>query len=393
MEKDNILSFSDGKGVFSFQVKISDNIRQDEDTGYLYCDNAILGRTGVQEYYAHELGLGKNEIIKVNRMAEDVFADEAMASYEGKSITWYHPVGKKVTSKNYKDLDVGTILKVWQDGDNVRGNIVIKDADLIMDVLDGTIKELSLGYKAKFIPIENGEYKQTEFVINHLAVVKKGRAKNAQIVDEDSIEKENKKMKLFDLFKGKKLQINDDDTVTMVEDGMQVVYKETMTSKEEYPDYEDKTATIVTERKSETIRTKVTPDVVKDEEVKVEVTPVVETTVDPTVDEEQKKKEIQDMEKEELKVLFADLKAEMLVELKAELATNKAKEVQDSVFKKVEVIDTKDEKTEKGLTLDFARDEELRKIYWDKMTNPASHGGDFKALNAFVRKANALTVR
>ena len=99
------------------------------------------------------------------------------------------------------------------------------------------------------------------------------------------------------------------------------------------------------------------------------------------------------MEKEELKVLFADLKAEMLVELKAELATNKPKEVQDSVFKKVEVIDTKDEKTEKGLTLDFARDEELRKIYWDKMTNPASHGGDFKALNAFVRKANALTVR
>ena len=363
MEKDNILSFADGKGVFSFQVKISDNIRQDEDTGYLYCDNAILGRTGVQEYYAHELGLGKNEIIKVNRLAEDVFADEAMASYEGKSITWYHPVGKKVTSKNYRDLDVGTILKVWQDGDNVRGNIVIKDADLIMDVLDGTIKELSLGYKAKFIPIENGEYKQTEFVINHLAVVKKGRAKNAQIVDEDSIEKESKKMKIFDWLKGKKLQINDDDTVTMVEDNVIV-------------------NPVIVE-----------PVVVKDEKPVVEVTPVVETTVDPTVDEEQKKKEIQDMEKEELKVLFADLKAEMLVELKAELATNKAKEVQDSVFKKVEVIDTKEETTEKGLTLDFARDEELRKIYWDKMTNPASHGGDFKALNAFVKKATALTVR
>jgi len=379
IEKEHLLSFTDGRGSFSFQVQISENIRQDTSTGYLYCDNAIFGRTGVQEYYAHELGMGKNEIIKVHRFPEDVFSDSAMASYEGKSITVYHPAGKKVTSRNYKDLDVGTILKVWKDGELVKGNIVIKDADLIMDILDGIIKELSLGYQASFLPIGNGEYKQADFIINHLAIVKKGRAQVAQIVDEDSIKKEKSFMGLFSFLKGKKLKINDDDTVTVVEDEVEEEKDKTK---------EKKVPQVGLDAEKVIVEEVITPIVVDEKPVVTEV--ILETTT-KKVDEVQEKKEIQDMDKEELKVFLADLKAEMLKEIKAELAT-KELTVTDSVFDKTKVVVVEDEKKVE-LKLDFERDEKLRKLFWDKYTNPMAHGGSFKDLNAFKKQADNIIVR
>lgn len=204
MEKDKVFQFVDGRGKFRFEIKLSENRRYDEKTGYLYCDNAILGHTGVQEYYAYELGMGENEIIKVNRLAEDVFSDEAMASIKGKSVTKYHPK-KWVTKDNYRDLEIGTILDVRRDGENVVGDLVIKDADAIMDILDGNMEALSLGYEAKLVKMEdNDEYKQTELYINHVALLKQGRARNARIADEDIVKKENGKMGIFNFLKKQK---------------------------------------------------------------------------------------------------------------------------------------------------------------------------------------------
>ncbi len=393
MNDDILLKFEDSRGIFSFQIKLSERKIQDADTGYLYCYDAIFGHTGVQEYYARELKMGGNEIIKVHRFAEDVFSDEAMASIKGKSVTNRHP-SVKVTSKNYKDLEIGTILDVRQDGENVVGDIVIKDADAIMDILEGNDTALSLGYQAKLVPIEDGDYKQTQIVINHLARVPKGRAKNAQIRDEDTIVKEKSKMGFWDFIKGKKIQLNDDETITVLEDGIKVVYKETSQSTEERDDYDDPKTKIVTVTKRESVVTKVSEDDVKDEdEVKKsdekadEV--VVQETKEVKDEENQEKKEEKDaMTEEQIKAFKDELRAEMIAELKVEMKKDK------SVFDDVKVIETQDgEKEDKVLSLNFQKDEELRKLYWDKMTNPVAHGGNFKALNAFRQRATDLVVR
>jgi len=408
MQNERLIAFKDGQAQFSFEIVISDNRKIDKKTGFLYC-TAIFGHTGVQEYYAKELGMGDYEIVKVHRFAEDVFSDEAMASIEGKSVTKMHPT-ELVTKKNYKNYDVGTILKVWRDGDNIVGNIVIKDADTIMDILDGKLESLSLGYEAKLVPLNDGEFKQTNLHINHLAVVKNGRAKNARILDEDTIGKEKPKMgKFMNFLFGKKIQLNDDDTITVIEDAKHVSVHKSET--EETSTYDDETG----EEKRETItKSESTHKVIKDDEgeksktdeLMKEATATVkdeekdqekqneETTSlnDDENKEKEKKEEIEDMDKDQIKFLFGDVLKEFKEELMKEIKPEQKKE--ESVFKDTKVIETQDgEKQTEKLTLNFEKDEKLRAVLYDKMTNPMAHGGDFKALNAFRKKALESNVR
>lgn len=189
---DIIKEFLDGKGLFYSKIQISDNIRQEEETGFLYCDNAILGHTGIQKYNGRDIGLkGKDakKVIEMVRDEADVFNKESIASFEGKPITLYHPKDK-VNSNNYKQFIVGAINDVKRDGDNLVGNLVIYDEYTIKKILDGELKDLSLGYKAKVIELADGTYKQEEIVINHLAIVEEGRAVKAQIVDGNTVDDE-----------------------------------------------------------------------------------------------------------------------------------------------------------------------------------------------------------
>ena len=191
MDVETILKeFLDGRGLFYSKIQISDNIRQEEETGYLYCDNAILGHIGTQKYLGKEIRLkGKKakKVIEMIRDEESVFDESSIASFEGKPITIYHPKDN-VDSKNYKKFMVGAIKDVKRDGDNLVGNLVIYDEYTIKEILDGRLKDLSLGYKAKVLELADGTYKQTEIVINHLAIVEEGRAVNAQIVDNKTVE-------------------------------------------------------------------------------------------------------------------------------------------------------------------------------------------------------------
>ncbi len=404
MEKNKVFQFVDGRGKFRFEIKLSENRRYDEKTGYLYCDNAILGHTGVQEYYAYELGMGQNEIIKVNRFAEDVFSDEAMASIKGKSVTKFHPT-KWVTKDNYKTLEIGTILDVRKDGDNVIGDLVIKDPDAIMDILDGNMEALSLGYEAKLVKMEDSdEYKQVDLYINHVALVKQGRAVNARIADEELKEKENRHMGVFNFLKNKKVQINDDDTLTILEDTLYV--NKSTTKVEEERTYDSETGEETTKRKVEeetkshqqesaTPKTKglydeqteVKPqeDITKSESKTDEET-TTNVADETNTEKETEEKEFNDMDAEQLKAFREELKKEVLAELKE---TSKGK----GLFDDVNPLDTdKLDQKKQTLELNYEKDEQLRKRVYDKMTNPVAHGGDFKAMKAFAKKAQELTV-
>jgi hypothetical protein len=386
MDKIKALGFADGVNNFSLEIEVPKDSKRriDEETGYLYCDEAIFGHTGVQDYYAYEIGVDGDGIVKVHRLPEDVFNDEAMASIEGKSVTRKHPT-EAVNAKNYKYYDVGTILKVWKDEEKgyVVGNIVIKDMETIEDIMDHKMESLSLGYKAVLVPLGNGEYKQTNLKINHLAVVEKGRAKHARIQDEElKVEKkEGKGMGLFNFLKGKKLQFNDDDTVTVLEDELKVV-RESETKSVEKESYDDVTYTTETEVKTKVTRE--TPDVVvKDEENKDSTTQEVEVK-----DKEIETKEKVDMDKEALQLVLDGFKEGLLKEVGELVKGAKEKTVFDSVNPvKVELEDEKP-----SLTLDFEKHEELQKLFWDKYTNPLAHES-FEKFNAFRAKANAVVTR
>ena len=140
--------------------------------GYLI-DNPILTRVGIFEYHNPD-GTIRREL----RLPEEVFAAESLASYKGKPVILTHEAGL-VDVDNVQQEHIGTILSEGiQDGDNVRAQIVIHDAES----LDYGLRELSLGYTQtpeETPGIWNGQRYdaiQRDIRINHLALVQKARA-------------------------------------------------------------------------------------------------------------------------------------------------------------------------------------------------------------------------
>lgn len=144
--------------------------------GYLICRDVPINRTGEQLYTAGELGLpGDGERpVTVYRLAEDVFAPEAMASLEGKDVTRGHPP-EMLSAENQAGYSKGHLENVRRVGDNTVADLIIKDAALASDVENGLLREVSCGYNCTFVPYLDG-YRQTNIVGNHLAVVPRGRA-------------------------------------------------------------------------------------------------------------------------------------------------------------------------------------------------------------------------
>ena len=183
----------DGKpNTFYFTTKLSKNIKILEN-GFLRANNVIMGRTGTQQYTSQELGVTrggeKTFIINVNRHEEDVFHEETLKSIEGKPLTVKHPRDEKgnlvnVTSKNVNEHRVGYILNVRREGNNIVGDIIVENEDVINLIVNKDMRELSLGYTSVYELDGDRDLKQTNIIVNHLALVEKGRAGNAMIVDE-----------------------------------------------------------------------------------------------------------------------------------------------------------------------------------------------------------------
>lgn len=153
-----------------------------DNDGMLICENAILGKAGVQKYHASELGLTSNSIILVDRPEEEVFSDESLSSLRGKTITLNHP-DEDVSAENHSYLAKGFVLDVRRDGNLIRGDIKITDKDTIELILNKDMVELSLGYETKLEYKDSNNLVQREIIYNHLALVERGRAEVARIVD------------------------------------------------------------------------------------------------------------------------------------------------------------------------------------------------------------------
>lgn len=155
--------------------------------GFLICKNVPIARIGVMDYRAGDLGLSgdPDRIIQVNRREEDVFEQDALASFEGKPVTDGHPT-EGVESENFAAYSKGHAQNVRRDGDYVVADLYINDSVLISEVRNGVKREVSCGYMCKYIYDDDG-YRQTKIRGNHVAIVPRGRAGH-----EVSIKDENK---------------------------------------------------------------------------------------------------------------------------------------------------------------------------------------------------------
>lgn len=121
--------------------------------GYLSVP-ARIARDGVQEYFAIELGdlfrdREWDDIIRLYRPPEEVFAADSLASFNRLPVTDNHP-WEDVTAANWKEHAVGmTEGEAKQDGRFVSQTLLITDAGAVNDVQRGK-RELSAGWT--FIP-------------------------------------------------------------------------------------------------------------------------------------------------------------------------------------------------------------------------------------------------
>ena len=155
--------------------------------GYLVCVDAVLARTGKQEYRKNEVyDCNDEDIIEINRRAEDVFSPETIASFENKPVTWDHP-DTDVNPENHRDLAVGYVRDVHKGEDNgqpvIMGNLIITDAEVIEAIENGDHCELSCGYSCDIT--DDDDPRQINIRGNHVALCEHGRAGNARIVDSD----------------------------------------------------------------------------------------------------------------------------------------------------------------------------------------------------------------
>lgn len=145
--------------------------------GYLICRSVPIARTGDQQYTAREVRQDGDpgQMVIVHRRPEDVFAEETIASFEGKPVTDDHPP-ENVQAENFASYARGHVQNVRQAGDNLVGDIYITDAKLASDVKHRVKREISCGYQCDLVPDGAGGYYQTNIRGNHVAVVLRGRA-------------------------------------------------------------------------------------------------------------------------------------------------------------------------------------------------------------------------
>lgn len=151
-----------------------------------------VAKVGTQDYAAGELGLPGDPLrrVTVYRPAEEVFKPESLALYDGIDLTLNHPDGF-VNPSNYKNTSKGVIRgKGEVDGEHVKCELIVKDAQLIHSVESGKV-ELSVGYTAEYeehagVTADGVKYEwiQRNITPNHVAFVDRARAgRTARIFD------------------------------------------------------------------------------------------------------------------------------------------------------------------------------------------------------------------
>lgn len=167
-----------------FNDRVSVGAVKQTKEGYLVA-TARVARTGVQEYYAAELGdvavqagFKPDDIVRVYRSPDQVFSRDTLNSLTRVPVTIGHPP-ENVNADNWSQYAVGEVGDAYaKDGEWIVVNPMIKDAKGI-EAAKTTHKEISMGYNANIVKARDGidaDFEMTDIRMNHLALVPKGRA-------------------------------------------------------------------------------------------------------------------------------------------------------------------------------------------------------------------------
>lgn len=175
-------------------------VTQDAQTGFLNAKNVPIARVGVFPYMKAD-----NSVEMEAKLPTELLSDSTVMSANGKPVTDNHPT-EMVNQVNAKKYMKGfTASNAHVDDDMLRVDMTITDAGLIDEINKGK-QELSIGFETEVVPIK-GEYRgvtydsvQKNIQINHVAVVKHGRAghsvrlvgDSAEMVGQDSPKKGTK---------------------------------------------------------------------------------------------------------------------------------------------------------------------------------------------------------
>lgn len=171
-----------------YDTALISKISKDPNTGFLHAKNVPIARVGVFPYRTVN-----DDVVMEAKLPTELLSDSTVESAKSKPITDDHPT-QLVTADNSKELMKGfTAENAHVDGDMVKVDMTITDADLIKEIGDGK-EELSIGFTTEVVPAQ-GEYQgvhydsvQKNIQINHIAVVDKGRAGHSVRITGDSAE-------------------------------------------------------------------------------------------------------------------------------------------------------------------------------------------------------------
>jgi hypothetical protein len=147
--------------------------------GYLLCRDVRIARIGEMLYGEGEVPLevGRDMIIHVTRDAAELFRPETIASVNGKSIVDEHP-DEDIGPDNETELSCGVMLHPrageGEDAGYLVCDFLVKTRAGIEAVQSGK-REISLGYDADYEQTGPGRGRQFNIIVNHGALVDKGR--------------------------------------------------------------------------------------------------------------------------------------------------------------------------------------------------------------------------
>lgn len=149
--------------------------------GFLLCEDVPLARTGVLIYGPGETPIttvGPDGLVRIRREEDEVFRDEAIASFSGKPFTDEHP-DEDVDPRNWKQLTKGIVLNprrgLGLENELMLGDILVTDKATIDKIMNDDKVEVSCGYDADYEEVGPGEGRQSNIVGNHVALVNRGR--------------------------------------------------------------------------------------------------------------------------------------------------------------------------------------------------------------------------
>jgi uncharacterized protein len=165
--------------MYYITEQLSEHIGETPE-GFLLCASVPLTRTGIFEYTGSEVPVesGIDGMVKIQRDDDEVFAQNAIASFEGKPVTINHPEGM-VTPENWNELAHGVVQNVRR-GDGEQADLLLGDLLITtekgIELVKAGLREVSCGYDAQYEQIEKGKGRQRDIIGNHVALVTKGRA-------------------------------------------------------------------------------------------------------------------------------------------------------------------------------------------------------------------------